>query len=536
MKFKLLGAVDGSVTGSCTYFQYDRTNTKFLVDCGMVQGEPHAPATNGAQFPFNPSELKFVLLTHAHLDHCGLIPRLYKEGFTGQVICTEATAKLARISLFDAAKYCGSLYSAEHVKAINFFHVDKRSDFGFYRYIPIDDELFACFTRSAHILGAVSISLSWHINDAEKKVITMTGDIGNNTKDNPYQSLLAHKQIPPINSDYIVCESTYGERNRDKHFKSHENRIEAIEDIIKNESIRDGKLVVFPAFSIHRTQEIMLDIFQVLSGTGRNAFGIKRERPMPDDMLNNLQANLWHKGDQNNILKLLAASGSEQELYWSELIEPTTVKLDSKKSKPRYRLKDPNLVPDFIEFLSAVELPEMRVLHIESGMAEKVNKVYSTELNKRQRFKADELLQRNRRLTEYFDVPTEDDVDHIIENLFDISSSSDGLLGIHGINSGIKETYVSKNGRHKNIVITGSGMCDGGPITSHLKEILTNEKTCIVLTGFMAQGTAGAGIKAICDKRNSLFNQRECSDNSELKVNLPDGKIIKESEVKANHH
>lgn len=534
MKFKLLGAVDGSVTGSCTYFQYDRTNTKFLVDCGMVQGEPHAPATNGAQFPFNPSELKFVLLTHAHLDHCGLIPRLYKEGFTGQVICTEATAKLARISLFDAANYCGNLYSKEHVKAINFFHIDQRSDFGFYRFIPIDDELFACFTRSAHILGAVSISISWHVTDDEKKVITMSGDIGNNTKENPYQSLLAHKQIPPTNSNYIVSESTYGERARDEKFKSHNNRIEAIQSIIESESLKKGKLVVFPAFSIHRTQEIMLDIVQVLSGPGKNSFGVVKERPLPKGLVEKIKNNLWDKGDQNHIEKLLLASDEQDKQYWLQQIETKTLSKGKKNPRERFFLINDEMQDRFIQHLCSVELPEFRILHIESGMAQQINKVYATELNKRQRYKPEELLQRNRRLTEYFDVPTEEEVDSIIDNIFDSENANPHeVIGIHGINTGIKKNYLDNRERYNNIVVTGSGMCDGGPITDHLQEILTSEKVCIVITGFMAYGTAGAGLKAIHDKRALLATTEEDPEGKTLVVNLPNGKRIKEEDVKA---
>lgn len=88
MKIRFLGATDGHVTGSCTHFSYDRKNTQFLVDCGLVQGEGNDEADNGRPFPFSPCEIKFVLLTHAHLDHCGLLPKLYREGFTGRVICT----------------------------------------------------------------------------------------------------------------------------------------------------------------------------------------------------------------------------------------------------------------------------------------------------------------------------------------------------------------------------------------------------------------------------------------------------------------
>jgi metallo-beta-lactamase family protein len=102
MKMRFLGAVS-RVTGSCTWLSYDRTGTQILVDCGMVQGEPHDAAENAKPFPFNAKQIKFVLLTHAHLDHCGLLPRLYKDGFSGIVYCTQATAAIARETLLDRA-------------------------------------------------------------------------------------------------------------------------------------------------------------------------------------------------------------------------------------------------------------------------------------------------------------------------------------------------------------------------------------------------------------------------------------------------
>lgn len=536
MKFKLLGAVEGSVTGSCTYFQYDKTNTKFLVDCGLVQGEPHAPATNAAKFPFNPADLKFVLLTHAHLDHCGLIPRLYKEGFSGQVICTEATAKLAKISLLDAAKYSGNLFSDQDVHNINFFHVDNRSDFGFYRFIPIDDELFACFTRSAHILGSVSISLSWKTDSGKKRVITLTGDIGNNTRENPYQSLLAHRQTPPVNSNYIVCESTYGERERDDYYKSQENRIAAIQKIIEEESLQKGKLVVFPAFSIHRTQELMLDISQVLSSSGKNSFGVLQNRPLPKGLLDRVNNNQWHKGDQNHIEKLLQTLGSDDQAYWDSLLSSEVISKSKSKKRERIRycLKDQDKVNDFVDLIQSIQLPAFKNLHIESCMAGKVNQVYAALLNKRQRYKPEELLERNRKLTHYFDKGIEDDIDQVIDTVFNVNSTNQReLLGNHSIGHGIIESYFDDKKTSNKIIITGSGMCDGGPITSHLKEVLTNQNACVVLTGFMAYGTAGAALKAIHDKRYLQDNQDANPSKNEVIIHLSNGQTLKESQVEA---
>ncbi|MFA7172714.1 MAG: MBL fold metallo-hydrolase [Kiritimatiellia bacterium] len=103
MQIRFHGAVNGQVTGSCTEFYYKRTNTRFLVDCGMEQGTAHAAARNAKPFAFEPSSLDFVFLTHAHLDHCGLLPKLYKEGFNGKVLCTQATADAAREILQDSA-------------------------------------------------------------------------------------------------------------------------------------------------------------------------------------------------------------------------------------------------------------------------------------------------------------------------------------------------------------------------------------------------------------------------------------------------
>ena len=100
-KIKYLGGI-GRVTGSCTLVEHSQT--KFLVDCGMVQGEAHADFENTQPFQFKPSEIKFIILTHAHLDHCGLIPRLADEGFTGKIYCTDATRKLTIEILRDSAK------------------------------------------------------------------------------------------------------------------------------------------------------------------------------------------------------------------------------------------------------------------------------------------------------------------------------------------------------------------------------------------------------------------------------------------------
>ncbi len=233
MKVKFCGAIGGEVTGSCTYFKYERTNTEFLVDCGMYQGGWNSKEKNKQPFPFIPSEIKFIILTHAHLDHCGLIPRLYREGFTGEVICTSATAKLTKVQLYDALKFADGLFDDNDRKRLKFRCVDEQSNFGLSRFIPIDQDLTASFTRSAHILGSVSVNLCWYKTSGERANIVMSGDIGGNTKDNPYGSLLAGTQVPYGHPQYLVLESTYGSNSKDKEFTSFESRTEKLAQIIK---------------------------------------------------------------------------------------------------------------------------------------------------------------------------------------------------------------------------------------------------------------------------------------------------------------
>ena len=126
MRVRFLGGADGHVTGSCTHFSYDRRNIQFLVDCGMVQGEGNDDVENSKPFPFFPSEISFVLLTHAHQDHCGLIPKLYREGFSGKVICTRATARLTRIALMDSIRHVKCLFAERDVERVQFDCIDDR--------------------------------------------------------------------------------------------------------------------------------------------------------------------------------------------------------------------------------------------------------------------------------------------------------------------------------------------------------------------------------------------------------------------------
>jgi metallo-beta-lactamase family protein len=266
MKVKFIGATKG-VSGSCSLLKHTKSNTNFLVDCGVYIGGSNADWLNKQSFPFNPTEIQFVLLTHAHLDHCGLIPKLYKDGFVGKVFCTKATAELAKIVMLDCAKN-SRVYSESDVYNVDFVHIDVRPNSGWGRLFPLAPDLRASFLRGSHILGSSSVCINWEFDDdpsSEGKTILFTGDIGCNFEDDSYLPLLKDNHLPFPDTDYIVIESTYGGRNREALYKSDENRLNALKDvIIENVFNNNGKLFI-PTFSIHRTQEILFDIHRVFS-------------------------------------------------------------------------------------------------------------------------------------------------------------------------------------------------------------------------------------------------------------------------------
>lgn len=409
MRVRFVGAING-VTGSCTHFKFPRTNAEFLVDCGMSQGENHSAAENALDFPFNPGNLKFMLLTHGHIDHCGLIPKLYRDGFKGKVLCTAATAKIAKVALLDAAKQT-DLFDLHDVEKIVFAPVDERPDFGLSKFIPIDDHLFAGFTRSAHILGSVSITLSWMPDDATYRRMVLSGDVGSNTWKNSFQSLLGARQAPFGYPEYILTEATYGGRVRDDQFSCFDGRMKALGDAIR-EALQAGDTLLVPAFSLQRTQELLFDIVHVLT---------RESAEFADTPIN---------------------------------------------------------------------------IIVDSPLARQYTEIFGEELCRRQTYKPSETLYRNRRLVERLDVGDEDAVDGLLKKIFPKNSGEHTSVpcGIHTIRY-VTQRVTTEVG--KKIIISGSGMCNGGPILTYLRNMICNPRTAILLTGFMAPGTPGAMVECL---------------------------------------
>jgi len=274
MKIKFLGAAKG-VTGSC--FLVEIGDSKMLIDCGMYQ-EKTLNERNYMPFEFVPSEIDHLFLTHAHLDHCGLIPKLVKDGFKGKIYCSFQTLELAKVILFDAAKIQEInqrmnnngirnelLYSSSDVE----YALTKFSPIKLMDEVNLDGNISVKFLPVGHILGAASVFIK-----SKEKNILFSGDIGR-TNQSIIKSFNDYSYTD-IKPDYIVMESLYGGRIHEPKDENINILIESINKIKKNK----GKILM-PVFSMHRAQEI-LEIFNylIISKSLESDFEIYLDSPM----------------------------------------------------------------------------------------------------------------------------------------------------------------------------------------------------------------------------------------------------------------
>ncbi len=260
MKITFLGATK-MVTGS--NFLVEGAGKKFLVDCGMYQGSNNEEMKNHEPFDFNINEIDFVLLTHAHIDHSGRLPKLYVEGYRGPIITTKATADLCSIMLPDSGHIQEQeiswrnrkrlregkeallpLYTAQD--AINTMEIFKPVDYD--EIIEIDQNIHVRFNDAGHMLGSAIIEI-WVTEDGKQTKAVFTGDLGNN--DIP----LLSSPTMIDNADYLVMESTYGSR---LHLRN-DDKASLFLNIV-SETLDKGGTVVIPSFAVGRTQEILYEL------------------------------------------------------------------------------------------------------------------------------------------------------------------------------------------------------------------------------------------------------------------------------------
>ncbi|ACT48961.1 MBL fold metallo-hydrolase [Methylotenera mobilis] len=497
MRFRFVGACGGSVTGSCTHFSYNRTNIQFLVDCGLIQGEGDESIVNSKPFPFRPSEIEFILLTHAHLDHCGLIPRLYKEGFTGKVICTTATARMAKISLTDSAKHLKDIYSENDVKKIRFECIDQRKEFGLSRLLPIHTDLFASFSRTAHILGSATITVSW-INDADEKAsVVMSGDLGNNTKENPYQPLLASRQGVFGYPDAIVVESTYGAGVRDSECSDYDARLSALHKVIQDEVFNKKSLLIIPAFSIQRTQELLVDIYCVFNQFYSTNDSIQSPIHIINQFYDEFESGCWGFIVQKSLKNAIDKLPINEQEKWLKSIKQID-EVNKAESKSNFSLSENAeiSIADIKKLITSTTNSYPIDIKLDSGLAREMSTVYHEELCRPQIKKPEETLYRNRKMASRLGVEDGVQVDEFIKSIFPNNSTTDIEipLGEHKIQyvTTPKTPRVAELQERGGILITGGGMCNGGPVVSHIEKVIDAKRnSTILLTGYMAKNSVG---------------------------------------------
>lgn len=260
MKIRFIGPL-GKVTGSCTWMHDEANDWNFLVDCGMQQGERTAAEWNACDWPFDPAEIKFVILTHAHIDHCGLLPMLYKKGFRGLVYCSRETAEIAKILLRDAAELSDIGFSAEDVDAVRWHEPRQNPLFG--RFHPVDRNLFVRFFRSGHVIGALSVSVHWGAPGPAQRSIAFSGDLGPNVEDRESLPFLRHRMYAGSN-DFAVIESTYGATVRTADQNDPEHRRARLRSLLDRTISRSGSLII-PAFALGRVQDVLFDLHWIVA-------------------------------------------------------------------------------------------------------------------------------------------------------------------------------------------------------------------------------------------------------------------------------
>ncbi len=259
MKLSFYGAAQ-EVTGS-KHLITTAKGKKILLDCGMYQGRRKDAEKKNAHFGFDPKSIDYLVVSHAHIDHTGLIPKLVKEGFNGPIYCTPATLDLNKIMLPDSAhiqesdiKYENKIRERDGKKLLEPLYDQEDAEnaialmqaIPFYQDFKICDEVSINFTENGHLLGSAAVNLTIDDNGNEIK-LCFTGDIGRQTK-----SMLKKPQPFP-QADYIISESTYGDRLHDDEVYSLD---EIVKIIIETCIDKKGKVII-PAFSIGRTQEIV---------------------------------------------------------------------------------------------------------------------------------------------------------------------------------------------------------------------------------------------------------------------------------------
>lgn len=290
MRLQFLGAAE-TVTGSKYLVQ--TPDHRFLVDCGLFQGLKQLRLLNWTDLPFPPADLEWVLLTHGHMDHCGYLPRLYRQGFRGKIYGTAPTLAVSEIVLRDSARIqeedaeranesgysrhnpAEPLYTTEDVENVlpHFEAVPEG------QWLPLSPQLQVRYQYAGHIIGATFIEI-----DTQGKRLVFSGDIGRT--DDP----LMYPPKKPEKADLLLIESTYGNR-----IHPTEDPLTQLGEIVNQTARRDGTLII-PSFAVERTQALMYLLWQLKQHNQIPHVPIFMDSPMAREVLELFETTVpWHR-------------------------------------------------------------------------------------------------------------------------------------------------------------------------------------------------------------------------------------------------
>lgn len=313
VRIKFLGAAQ-SVTGSKYLLEVDQT--KILVDCGLFQGKKELRFRNWNPLPIPPSEIDIVLITHAHIDHIGYLPRLIGEGYKGKIICTDATEDLMKIMLMDAAKLQEEealfafkrgyskhnkpepLFTEEDAKQV----LTMTESYGMDKLISISKNISLKFRNSGHILGSAFIEVFLQ-GDQQKKKIVFSGDLGR------YDDPIMHPPAAVDGADVLIVESTYGDCVNPMD-EVENNLVKIINDAYEHE----GAIIV-PAFAVGRTQSLVYYFHKLMSEKRIPLLPIYVDSPMATGV-----TDLYERHSKDHKIKVENSHGALLSIFDSKNI------------------------------------------------------------------------------------------------------------------------------------------------------------------------------------------------------------------------
>lgn len=335
IRVSFVGENARDVTGSMTLVEM--TDMKILLECGLYQSTSIKEdyKVNSSKFPFRPKNIDYIFLTHAHIDHSGRIPALFAQGCKAKIICPSGTKDLFKTLALDSAyiisRDCEFLNKKYKMKASPIYTEDDVyeamkyvQEYGYGEVFDIDEKISLRFTPSGHILGSAQIEL-WLTEGNQTKKILYTGDLGNE---------IAKHYVKPLEcvqkANLAICESTYSDSLRQVSSKDRETDFQKIKTVIKEVCCDKHGKVLFPTFSLDRTQNMLTYLYELFGQDESFNVPILIDSPLATK-LTNIYLRLLKGPDQYRLQEVLAwknvhiVDSYEDSLWWQKQRRPMIV-------------------------------------------------------------------------------------------------------------------------------------------------------------------------------------------------------------------